>query len=466
MKNHYLSVLSLAVLISCGQDTQRDDEKIIHAWVSTPDQSKLLSHDTLYSHEPHGDSTLVIHIDTTQKFQEIEGFGYTLTGGSAYLINRMDDTEKNALLLELFGNEDQALRMSYLRISLGASDLNHSVFSYDDLPQGHTDTSLTRFNPGPDTVDVIPLLKSILKINPRLKIMASPWSAPAWMKTNGSSIGGSLRPEYYHVYANYFVKYIRQMQEFGITIDAITPQNEPHHGGNNPSMLMSAVEQALFIKGYLGLAFKQAEIQTKIIIWDHNCDMPEFPITILNDPEAKQFIHGSAFHLYAGEVSALSKVHAAHPDKGLYFTEQWTGSRGTFDGDFQWHIKHVIIGTMRNWSRTALEWNLASDPEFSIHTPGGCTECKGALTIDGNSIARNVGYYIIGHASRFVPPGSVRVASNEPDNLPNVAFVTPEGQMVLIVLNDDEDETVFEVDLNGRRFRGSLQSGAVGTYVW
>ncbi len=243
------------------------------------------------------------------------------------------------------------------------------------MPAGQTDVNLANFNLSKDTVDVIPLLKEILLINPNIKIMGSPWSAPVWMKDNASSIGGSLQPQYYSVYAQYFVKYIQAMRAKGITIDAITPQNEPQHGGNNPSMVMSATQQADFIKNHLGPAFQAASLSSKIIIWDHNCDNPNYPITILNDPAAKQYVNGSAFHLYNGDISALSTVHAAHPDKHLYFTEQWTAGSGSFNGDLKWHLRNVIIGSMRNWSKVALEWNLASDGSYNPHTPGGCTEC-------------------------------------------------------------------------------------------
>ncbi|MEK7257355.1 MAG: glycoside hydrolase family 30 beta sandwich domain-containing protein, partial [Bacteroidota bacterium] len=318
-----------------------------------------------------------------------------------------------------------------------------------------------------DTLHLIPILKEILAINPEIKLMASPWSAPVWMKTNASSKGGNLKPEFYAAYAQYFVKYIQAMQAQGILIDAVTVQNEPQHGGNNPSMVMSSAEQADFVKNHLGLAFQAAGISTKIIVWDHNCDNPGYPIAILDDPAAKAFVHGSAFHLYAGDASAMSQVHAAHPDKALYFTEQWTGSTSDFGGDLQWHVKNVIIGTMRNWSQTALEWNLANDPNFEPHTPGGCTECKGALTISGTSVAsRNVSYYIIAHASKFVPAGSVRVGSNLLAQMPNVAFVTPEGKRVLIAVNEAAQPASFNIHAGGKWIVATLQAGAVGTFVW
>ena len=256
------------------------------------------------------------------------------------------------------------------------------------------------------------------------------------------------------------------MQAKGIPINAITIQNEPEHGGNNPSMLMSAIQQANFIKNNLGPAFQTAGIGTKIIIWDHNCDNPNYPISIFNDAAAKQYIDGSAFHLYAGDISALSTVKNAHPDKNLYFTEQWTAGSGSFDGDLKWHVKNVIIGSMRNWSKVALEWNLANDPSYGPHTPGGCTECKGALIVNGTLVIRNVGYYIIAHASKFVPAGSVRIASVLINNLPNVAFKTPSGKKVLIVLNESATAQGFNISYKGKYVFTSLVSGAVGTYVW
>jgi glucosylceramidase len=257
------------------------------------------------------------------------------------------------------------------------------------------------------------------------------------------------------------------MKARGITIDAITPQNEPLHPGNNPSMLMTAVQQADFIKNHLGPAFQTAGINTKIIIYDHNLDRPDYPITVLNDAAAKAFVDGSAFHLYAGDVSAMATVRNAHPTKNIYFTEQWTGANGSFDGDLKWHVKNVIIGTMRNWSKVALEWNLAADPNYNPHTPGGCTECKGALTITTTgAVAKNVAYYIISHASKFVPAGSVRIASNTPTGLPNVAFRTPEGKKVVVLLNELTVEASFNIKFNGSWALATLAPGAVATYVW
>ena len=441
----------------------------VEQWLTTANQQSLLARqpEMLAFKSPASDDPVTaISIDPQRSYQEVDGFGYTLTGGSAELLHAMNAGERQKILQELFGTGAASIQVSYLRLSLGASDLSSRVFSYNDLPAGQTDTDLSEFSLADDTLHVIPVLKEILAIVPNIKILASPWSPPVWMKSNKHSIGGNLLPEYYDVYARYFVKYIQAMKTQGITIDAVTIQNEPHHPGNNPSLYMSATEQAQFTKQSLGPAFQTAGINTKIIIWDHNCNNPDYPITILNDPEAKKYINGSAFHLYEGDISALSKVRAAHPDKHLYFTEQWTGANGTFDGDFQWHIKNVIIGSMNNWSRNALEWNLASDPNFDPHTDGGCTECKGALTINGNTVSRNVGYYIIAQASKFVPPGSVRIHSEGAGTLPHVSFKTPAGKTVLLVLNEGQANQRFSIKSGGKTAIAFIPSKSSMTFVW
>ncbi len=439
----------------------------VGVWTTSGNEVNLLYHKTLDFAAKEDTRFPVLDINLSETFQTMEGFGYSLTGGSAILIHQMNAAARADILKELFGKDSNSIAVSYLRISIGASDLDPVVFSYDDLPNGVTqDLQLQYFSLSRDTLHLIPVLKEILTINPSIRIMGSPWSSPIWMKSNKNSVGGNLKPEYYSVYADYFVKYIQSMRDQGIIIDAITPQNEPQHGGNNPSLVMSAAQQGDFVKNHLGPKLQTAGLTTKIVIWDHNCDLPAYPIEILNDPAAKQFVHGSAFHLYNGDVSALSAVHDAHPDKALYFTEQWTGSTSTFDGDLKWHTKNVIIGTSRNWSKVALEWNLASDPQFNPHTPGGCSQCKGALTISGSNVTRNVSYYIIGHASKFVSPGSVRVNSTNPGTIPNVAFTTPEGKTVVIALNESNDLQSFNIHAGDKWITASLHGNTVGTFVW
>jgi len=438
----------------------------VETWLTKTDksilfqkQSNTLSFDKISNNSPS------VYVDDTKTFQQIDGFGYTLTGGSTQLLSQMNADERERILKELFATDGNNIGVSYLRISLGASDLDDHVFSYDDLPSGETDQKLSKFSLAEDKKHLIPVLKEILAINPKIKILGSPWSPPTWMKTINNFKGGSLKTEYYGVYAQYLAKYIQEMKKEGILIDALTIQNEPLNPGNNPSLLMLQDAQAAFVKNNLGPAFKLAKISTKIIIYDHNADRPDYPISILNDTEARKYIDGSAFHLYGGNVENIRSVHEAHPDKNLYFTEQWIGAPGNFAGDFSWHIKNLVIGASRNWCKTVLEWNLASDPQQNPHTVGGCTECLGAITI-GQDITRNPAYYIIAHASKFVRPNSVRIASNITSSLPNVAFKTPSGKTVLIVQNDGGITQEFNIRYHNKQITTMLDAGSVATYVW
>lgn len=481
MLQFYAAVIFVWLLASCQSGCGKAEvsgpeppeepppgESEVAYWLTKADKSALLQQQSLvlnFSDATNGNPTIAV--DKENDFQEIDGFGYTLTGGSAMLINRMNATAKQSLLETLFGSGGNAIGVSYLRISIGASDLSEGLFTYNELPAGETDLQLEKFSLAPEQKDLIPVLKMILEIQPHIKIMGSPWTAPVWMKTNESFIGGSLKPEYYEVYARYFVKYIRGMQAEGIPIDAITIQNEPLHPGNNPSMYMEAKEQADFIKNSLGPAFRDSGITTKIVIYDHNADRPDYPITILDDPEARQYVDGSAFHLYAGSIDALTQVHNAYPDKRLYFTEQWIGGPGNFAEELKWHVENLIVGATRNWCRTVLEWNLAADPNYGPHTDnGGCTSCLGAVTISGSNVTLNPAYYIIGHASKFVPAGSVRIASSLVTGLPNVAFETPENKITLIVLNSGNEPRSFNIGYGGEIISVSMPAGGVGTFVW
>jgi len=441
-------------------------ENDVQSWLTKGNESIKLQQQTPVRFVENANNWQNIEIDATQKFQYVDGFGYTLTGGSVEVINRLSPSKRKALLNELFGKDKNSISISYLRLSIGASDLDGRVFSYDDLPEGQTDPSLSKFSLANDK-DLIAMLKEILAINPKIKIIAAPWSPPVWMKDNGKSKGGSLKPEFYKVYAEYFVKYIQGMKKEGITIDAVTPQNEPLHPGNNPSLFMPSEQQRDFIKGHLGPVFKSNNIKTKIVVYDHNCNKPEYAIDILKDTEANPYIDGSAFHLYEGDISALSTVHNAFPDKKLYFTEQWTGSKGTFNEDVNWHVKNVVIGSMRNWSSIALEWNVANDPQYKPHTDGGCTECKGAITVsDSENFIRNVSYYIIAHASKFVPAGSQRIASTQTETLSTAAFKTPAGKTVLIIQNGNSTDESFNIKYNGKTAPVTLSGNSAATYVF
>lgn len=468
----YFTLILLVVIQACDENEMKTypppevADVNVEFYLTSPDETNLLSETTTGIFPMVTNSNFTINVDEGISYQEMDGFGYTLTGGSAMLINSMSSATRSTLLQELFGTTGNSIGISYLRISIGSSDLDATTFSYNDLPNGQTDENLDNFSLNPDMANLVPILNEILDINPNIKILATPWSAPTWMKTNNNTIGGELLPQYYNTYANYFVKYIQGMAAQGITIDAITIQNEPENPYNNPSMVMTAQQQRDFIKNNLGPTFQAENITTKIILFDHNLDNPDYPISILNDAVAKSYVDGSAFHLYAGQIDNMSLVRNAHPDRNVYFTEQWIQAPGDFYSDMRWHVRELMVGAPRNWSKNVLQWNLAADPNSNPHTDGGCTECLGAITIDGNNVQRNPGYYIIAHSSKFVPVGSVRIESNTSFEFPNVAYKTPEDKIVVVVLNNSDVQKSLNVNVPTEPISVTLPAGSVATFVW
>ncbi len=443
----------------------------VSLWLTTQDRSSLFAEQPTPIAFTRSTSQLpTVDVDDKTKFQSIDGFGFALTGGSAQLMMRMDPQKRAELIKEVFSTVGNAIGVSYLRVSIGSSDLNDHVFTYDDIPAGQQDPDLTHFDLGPDKTEVIPVLKEILAINPKIKILASPWSAPSWMKTNENPKGGSLKPEDYNIYAHYLVKYLQAMQAAGIHIDAITIQNEPLNPKNTPSMVVTAPEENAFIKQFFGPQLRKSGLKTRIILYDHNCDVPEYATDILADAETAKYVDGSGFHLYGGAISAMTKVHDADPKKNLYFTEQMiVDRRGDAALRVAAPVKRVIVGPMTNWSRNVLLWNLAADPQFNPHTNnGGCGSCEGAVTIDQDTVTRNLAYYTLAQASKFVRPGSVRIQSvaSLPDALANVAFKTPHGKTVLILANTSNAPQSFTIRFRDKSAASSLPAGAVGTYIW
>ncbi len=488
--------LSLSILVLlCAVSMFEIKAQTVESFVTKADKSELMSRQTetaVFTIEKNERQNYII-VDPRQRFQPIEGFGFALTGGSAQHILAMEKAQRSKLLRELF-DSSEGIGISCIRLTLGASDLNGFVFSYDDMVAGETDFDLQYFSLAQDLKDVIPVMKEILEINPNIEIMSSPWSAPAWMKTNGNSHGGKLRKDCYDVYARYFVRYVEEMKRHGINVKAVTIQNESLNSGNTPSMPWTPDEQAEFIKNYLGPLFVKSGIETKIIIFDHNTDRPDYPLTIYNDPAAANYVVGSAFHNYRGDLSAMSFVHESRPDKNVYFTEQMTiNNPADREIAIAPAVARLIIGITRNWSRNVILWNLAANSENEPHTDnGGCTMCQGAVTIDGDSVtSRNIAYYVIAHASKFVPVGSIRIASTAPwdrtialcedeqaprvfraniiehsNVVPNVAFLTPEGKIVLIVANDSWSRRKLDIQYNGKFVELNITPGSVATYIW
>nr|WP_306812947.1 S-layer homology domain-containing protein [Paenibacillus soyae] len=418
---------------------------------------------------------MAISVDERETFQTIEGFGASMTDSSAWLIdNKLTAPQRNELMSRLFSRED-GIGISYIRVPMGSSDFALGNYTYNDMPQGETDPSLNSFSIAHDKDYIIPLLQQAKLLNPDLKLMGTPWSAPAWMKTNGSLMQGKLKPEYYGVYAEYFRKFIEAYEAEGLPIHAITLQNEPHFEPSGyPGMRMEPSEQIALAKE-LGPLLAEEELNTKIVVWDHNWDEPQYPIQVLNDEEARTYIAGSAFHGYAGSVDAQQQVHDAHPDKEIYFTESSGGEFAPNFGDnLKWDVQNLIIGATRYWAKTSLKWNLALDQNHGPQN-GGCHDCRGFVTINVDDIAPentevtfNEEYYAFGHASKFVVPGAVRIDSNTlgAGSIENVAFKNPDGSKVVVALNSGADAETFKLRWGSQSFSYTLPAGAVATFKW
>jgi glucosylceramidase len=439
------------------------NSQIVTPWFTSGDKTMLLQQQSSQSFGANTVSANVnIAVDPTTTFQAMDGFGYCLTEGSAEVISSLNYTEQVSLLNELF-NKTTGLGISMLRISIGASDLSSSDYSYDETSG---DMTMANFSlTGPDLTYLIPVLKKVLAINPDIKILATPWSAPRWMKSNGSWIGGSLNTTSYAAYAAYFVKYLDAMKAQGISIWAITPQNEPENAGNEPSMLMSSTEEKNFINNNLGPVMTGAGYQAvKIIAYDHNCNDTAYPIDVLNN---STYVDGAAFHLYSGDISALTTVWNA-TGKNVYFTEQYTASTGSFSGDLGWHMQNIILGAANNWAKAILEWNIANNANFGPHTSGGCTDCQGAITINSNiSYTRNLSYYLIGHISKFVLSGAIRIrSSSSSSKVPVTAYENPDGSLVVLAYNSNSSSQIVKIVWNSQVAVFTLPSSTAATFSW
>ncbi len=437
-------------------------------WETDADQSKLLARQPDIEVVRAPSAPVVVTVDAAKTYQSMVGFGAAMTDASAYVINHdMSPGQRDALMNDLFASS--GLGLSFMRLTIGASDFSRTHYTYDDVAPGAADPELAAFSIAPARTDVIPLARQALSLNTRLTIMASPWSAPAWMKSTGSLYKGQLRPEAYDAFARYLVRYVTAMKTEGVPVSLLTLQNEPgFEPADYPGMAVPPATRAAFIGRHLGPTFAAAGLNTKILDYDHNWDLPASPRTVLGDPTAARYIAGVAWHCYAGDVPAQSAVHDAFPAKDAYFTE-CSGGRwaADFAPTFAWNMKTLIIGAPRNWARGVLLWNLALDEHDGPHL-GGCNDCRGVVTVDSKTgaVTRNLEYYALGHASRFVKAGAVRIFSDSPAGIETVAFRNPDGGRVLIAFNSNPAATAFAVSAAGRGFTYTLPAGAAATFTW
>jgi glucosylceramidase len=473
-----LVLLAAPFLAGCGHNTSVEpggnrpsSGPAAQVWLTTGDQLHLLSRQADLQIRSTADaSPVVIDVDEGTTYQEIVGFGAAMTDASAYLIQHKLGAQHDAILHELFGR-NPGIGLSFIRVPMGASDFSTHDYSYDDMPAGQTDSTLAHFSIDEDRADKIPALKAALAINPQLKLVASPWSPPAWMKTTGSLIKGTLRPEFYDSFAKYFRKFIEGYTAEGVPIFAVTMQNEPaFEPGDYPGMRLDPPLRAEVIGKHVGPLFESAGIHALIFDWDHNWDLPSSPLAVLADSAARKYVNAVAWHCYAGDVGAQDNVHAAYPTKDAYFTECSGGDWAKVFGDnLKWYVGTLVIGSTRGWAKGVALWNLALDENAGPHL-GGCGNCSGVITINSGTgvVTRNVEYYALGHASQFVRSGAHRIASTtNVSGLQSVAFKNADdGSKVLIVLNTAATEVSFAVHSGGKTILYAIPAGAVVTLLW
>jgi glucosylceramidase len=414
-----------------------------------------------------------ITVNEATQYQPMDGFGASLTDSAAWVIwNDLNASQQAALMQDLF-SPTTGIGLSFLRQPMGASDFAVSGnYSYDDVPAGQTDPQLSKFSIAHDTAYIIPLLRQALANNPAAKVVALPWSPPAWMKTSGTMNGGNMNTTYFPSLAQYFVLYLQSYRQAGIPIYAISVQNEPLYSTTSyPSEFLAASDESNFIANNLGPALSKAGLGTvKILGYEHNWDNTDYPESVLAS-SAGAYVAGSSFHCYAGDVTAQSTVKTAYPSKDIWFTECSGTVGSSFAGDLVWNSENLLIGATRNWARSISLWNLALDQNSGPQN-GGCQNCRGVVTIDTDTspatVIHNVEYYVLGHLSKFVLPGAHRIDSSTfgAGGLEDVAFQNPDGSMVLFVLNAGNTTEAFAVNWKSTYFNYTLPPQSVATFAW
>ncbi|MFF0508681.1 RICIN domain-containing protein [Streptomyces fimicarius] len=456
-------VVAVAALgVNGAITTARAADPVAQVWVTTPDGSKKLT--------PEGNvpfdgtpQSVDIRVDAADKGQKFTGAGASVTGASAHLLQSLPQAQRTSVLRSLFSTEGDGIGLNYLRQPLGSTDFdaNSDPYTYEDTRGA--------FSIDRDRSQILPVLKQATAVNPAIRFMGSPWSPPAWMKTNNSLNGGSLRTEHYQAYADYLVKAIRAYGQEGITLTDLTAQNEPEFATSYPSMSMTSAQQADFLR-VLDQALTAANLPTNILAYDHNWDHPNYPLDVFARTGGIQRIIGAAFHCYGGAPAAQKQI--ADAGKRVFFTEcSGTDSENpatTFGDTLTWHAENLVVQNMRNGGETVINWNLALDRNGGPHQ-GHCTNrCNGIVEIDGGQVTRNAEFYVLGHVAKFVRAGAVRIGSTSQGagGVQNVAFQNGDGSRAAVVVNTSSGSQRFSLTDNGRSLAYTLPAGAVATFTW
>lgn len=457
----------LTVILGLAADAQRTSADaspgpVVQWWMSSEDlQTRLTPQPERRFSPGEASGKDVVRVDDAATFQSVLGLGSSFEHSTCYNLSLLPEAQRERVIESLV-HPDRGIGMNLMRICIGTSDFAPGPFyTYDDLPSGQEDPRLDRFSIDRDREYVLPVLKAAQRLNPQLRFFASPWTPPPWMKTNGRYGGGSLRPECYPYFAEYLVRFIEAYRREGIDVHALTVQNEPEFGPEPyPSCLWTGKQQRDFIRDHLGPLFRARQIKTLIWVFDHNFNHPNFPATILRDPQAAQYVDGSAFHLYEGKPEAMSKLTREFPDKSIYFTEGSVyGAKGAVD----------IISYFRNWSRSYNAWVTMIDHQGKPNV-SGFHECDPTIIVLNRETLKTeyrADYYLYGQFMKFIAPGAVRVATSDGAAVPaNVGFKNPDGSLVLVVANPESKPRGLTVAWRGQVFAATLSAKAMATFRW
>lgn len=459
-------LLGALVLTAAGLEvglagTAQSAPSVAQVWVTTPDGTRKLSSggSVAFDSAPRA---IDIRVDAAQREQRFTGAGASVTEASAHLIQQLPAAQRTALMTSLFSTQGDGIGLNYLRQPLGSTDFNAGPFyTYED--------TRGQFGIGRDQQEIIPVLRQALAVNPGIRFMGSPWSPPAWMKSGGSLNGGSLLPERYQDYADYLVRAIRAYAQQGITLTDLTVQNEPEFATSYPSTSMTATQQADFIR-VLDRTLTAAGLPTNLLAYDHNWDHPQYPLTVFANTTGISRVIGAAFHCYGGDPNNQSQIRQA--GKRVFFTEcsgtDSTNPSQTFADTLRWHADNLVVTNMRTGGETVINWNLALDQNGGPHQ-GHCTNrCNGVVEINGGTVTRMAEYYVLGHLSKFVEPGAVRIGSTSQGagGVRNVTFENPDGSRAAYVVNSASSAQTFSLTDGGKSLSYTLPAGAVATFVW
>ena len=444
------------------------------------------------------DGSKIISLNPEVQFQTITGFGGSFTEASAYLLNKLSPQNRKKILDAYFG--DAGAKYSLTRTHIGSCDFSLKNYTYATIPN---DKELSHFSIEEDIDDIVPLIKDAIALSTEgFKIIASPWTAPPWMKDNKDWRGGSLLPEFYATWAGYFSKYIDAYHKEGIPIWGITVQNEPLGNDKNwESMHFTPASMNYFVTDYLGPHLRASHPNIKILGYDQNRDeeLKNWVNEMYDNPVSKKYFDGTAIHWYASTydyfAEALQFVHKKDPNKHLIQTEacvdaqvpawkndKWYWSEEATDWGWNWapenkkylHPKYVpahryvrdIIGCMNNWVDGWVDWNMVLDRQGGPNWFKNWCVAPVIADPDTDEVYFTPLYYILSHFSRFIRPGAVRIGcTNAHPEIMSTAVVNKDGSYVVVLFNPTDSPHSIQIHINGQKFGILIDQQALQTII-